>query len=123
MSTHARLLGFAFANADFLFEVDAQGMIVFGAGASGEFAAGSVQGKPATSLFDGASADAFRDLVRKLPAGERRGPVALKAATGADANLSLFRLAENHARISCTLSRATPRPVAARDPATGLRTR
>ena len=30
----ARLLGFAFANADFLFEMDAQGTILFAAGAA-----------------------------------------------------------------------------------------
>ena len=34
MSLPARLLGFAFANADFLFEVDRSGTVIFAAGAA-----------------------------------------------------------------------------------------
>ena len=36
MSTPARLLGFAFASADFLFEMDDKGTILFAAGAAND---------------------------------------------------------------------------------------
>ena len=47
----ARLLGFAFANADFLFEVDGNGTIAFATGAASDFVDGDVVGKPAARLF------------------------------------------------------------------------
>ena len=50
MPSAASLLGFAFANADFLFEVDAAGTILFAAGAANDLVATpgeALVGKPA----------------------------------------------------------------------------
>src|SRR5689334_21317436 len=123
MTTHSRFLGFAFASADFLFEVDAQGVVQFCAGALAGVSSEDVRGQPASTLFDGASAALLAKHLKELPAGERRGPVPLKTATGRDVHLSLFRLPENGAHASCTLSRPPGASAEKRDAATGLETR
>ncbi|MBL6936898.1 MAG: EAL domain-containing protein [Alphaproteobacteria bacterium] len=122
MTQHARFLGFAFANADFLFEVDAQGKIVFCAGAVADLANGAMPGAAATALFDPAFAGTFNHLLKTLPTGERRGPLLCRLKAGSNASLSMFRLAENDAHVSCTLSRG-PGELKKRDAATGLETR
>jgi EAL domain-containing protein (putative c-di-GMP-specific phosphodiesterase class I) len=108
MSVSARLLGFAFANADFLFEVGADGAICFAAGATGDLVQGSSQnlvGVPADGLFLPTEAAKFADITRRLPSGRRAGPFRLKLAGGTDVDLSVFRLAENGENVSCTISR------------------
>ena len=108
MSVSARLLGFAFANADFLFEVGADGAIRFAAGATGDLVHGAGQnlvGARAGGLFLPAEAAKFSDITRRLPSGHRAGPFRLKLAGGTDVDLSVFRLAENGENISCTISR------------------
>ena len=122
MTQHARFLGFAFANADFLFEVDAAGSIAFCAGASAGLADGAAAGAAAIALFDPAFAGTFSSLLQNLPAGVRHGPVPCRRKGGGEAMLSMFRLAENDARISCTLSRVAG-AARKRDAATGLETR
>src|SRR3569833_1463439 len=101
MTQHARFLGFAFANADFLFEVDATGSIAFCAGASAGLADGAAAGASAIALCDPAFAGTFGSLLQNLPAGERHGPVPCRMKGGGEAELSMFRLAENAARKSC----------------------
>jgi EAL domain-containing protein (putative c-di-GMP-specific phosphodiesterase class I) len=108
MSVSARLLGFAFANADFLFEVGADGMIRFAAGATGDLTSGDSQsllGGAAETLFLPGDATKFADITRRLPSGRRAGPYRLKLAGGMEVDLSVFRLAENGENISCTISR------------------
>ena len=54
MASSARLLGFAFTNADFLFEMDKSGTILFAAGAANDLVKESNEalvGKPAGKLF------------------------------------------------------------------------
>lgn len=127
MPNPARLLGFAFTNADFLFEVDAKGTILFAAGAAkdlvqenGEALVGSAAGK----LFSPSEGAKFATFVKALKGGERAGPFKLTLATGAQANLAMFRLTENGANISCTLARPPSAPAKPGiDPATGLASR
>jgi EAL domain-containing protein (putative c-di-GMP-specific phosphodiesterase class I) len=124
MSFRARLLGFAFTNADFLFEVDAQGIIQFAAGAANDLvqvSGDALLGVPASRLFKPSEAAKFATFTKALGAGDRGGPYKLVLATGADADLAMFRLPDNGANISCTLARPGPRsPVAKTDPKTGL---
>ena len=124
MSFRARLLGFAFTNADFLFEVDAQGIIQFAAGAANDLvqvSGDTLLGKPASRLFKPSEATKFATFTKALGAGDRGGPYKLVLATGADADLAMFRLPDNGANISCTLARPGQRsPVAKTDPKTGL---
>jgi EAL domain-containing protein (putative c-di-GMP-specific phosphodiesterase class I) len=124
MSFRARLLGFAFTNADFLFEVDAQGIIQFAAGAANDLVqvgGDTLLGKPASKLFKPSEATKFATFAKALGAGDRGGPYKLVLATGTDADLAMFRLPDNGASISCTLTRPGPRsPVARTDPKTGL---
>ena len=127
MSHSARLLGFAFTNADFLFEVDAKGTILFAAGAAHDLVQESgdkLVGAPAGKLFSPSEAAKFATFAKALKGGERAGPFKLTLATGAQANLAMFRLTENGANISCTLARppsASAKP--GTDPATGLASR
>lgn len=129
MSASARLLGFAFANADFLFEVDGAGTILFAAGAAVEFVAGTagdVIGWNCEKLFEARDGSRFSVLARTLPPGGRTA-MRVKLADGREANLALFRLPENGDRISCTLSRPQSchnlTVIEAKDGKTGLATR
>lgn len=123
----ARLLGFAFANADFLFEMDAQGTILFAAGAANDLVKESgdkLVGKPAGKLFKPSEGIKFATFSKALKNGDRAGPFKLTLATGAEANLAMFRLPDNGAHISCTLARPGSRqPTADIDPKTGLASR
>ncbi len=125
MVNPARLLGFAFANADYLFEVDDKGMVVFATGASSDLIQSGYDpvGMPAARLFLSKEAIRFATLSRSLAEGNRAGPFQLKLATGTDADLSLFRLPMNGNQISCTLSKPGPRGIAAIDASTGIATR
>lgn len=127
MPNPARLLGFAFANADFLFEMDAQGTILFVAGAANDLVKESgdkLVGKPAGKLFKPSEGIKFATFTKALKNGDRAGPFKLTLATGAEANLAMFRLPDNGAHISCTLARPGSRaPSAEIDPKTGLASR
>jgi EAL domain-containing protein (putative c-di-GMP-specific phosphodiesterase class I) len=128
MSNPARLLGFCFTNADFLFEMDAQGTIMFTAGAANDLVRESgdvLVGRSAAKLFKPSEDRKFAAFVKLLKGGERAGPYRLTLATGAEANLAMFRLPENGANISCTLARPSARALqsAGVDSATGLASR
>ncbi|MEI9997034.1 MAG: EAL domain-containing protein [Rhizomicrobium sp.] len=120
----ARLLGFAFANADFLFEVDVNGTVTFATGAARDFVKdGAVVGKPAARLFATSETAKFATLSRSLAKGDRAGPFRLKLAAGAEVALSMFRLPDNGNQVSCTFSKPGGRGLAALDAKTGLQTR
>jgi EAL domain-containing protein (putative c-di-GMP-specific phosphodiesterase class I) len=127
MSNPARLLGFAFANADFLFEMDTAGTILFAAGAANDLVkenGATLVGQPAGKLFKPSEGVKFATFAKALKGGDRAGPFNLTLATGADANLAMFRLPENGANISCTLARPGARaPHTQIDPKTGLASR
>ncbi len=125
----ARLLGFAFANADFLFEVDGNGTILFATGAASEFVGDtgeSLRGQPIGSIFTPTEGARFQTYTRALARGDRAGPFKLTLAGGKDASVAMFRLPQNDGRISCTLTRVGPKPsftATVIDPATGLSSR
>jgi EAL domain-containing protein (putative c-di-GMP-specific phosphodiesterase class I) len=127
MSLPIRLLGFAFTNADFLFEMDTECKILFAAGAANDLVQESGEaliGKPAGKLFKPSEGIKFATFAKALKSGDRAGPFKLTLATGTDANLAMFRLPENGANISCTLARpGTRSPKAEIDPKTGLASR
>jgi EAL domain-containing protein (putative c-di-GMP-specific phosphodiesterase class I) len=123
----ARLLGFAFTNADFLFEMDKNGTILFAAGAAADMVkerGEALVGKPAGKLFKPSEGTKFATFSKALKDGDRAGPFTLTLATGIDANLAMFRLPDNGSNISCTLARpGTRAPRAGTDPKTGLASR
>jgi EAL domain-containing protein (putative c-di-GMP-specific phosphodiesterase class I) len=127
MSHPARLLGFAFTNADFLFEMDKNGNILFAAGAASDMVkerSDALVGKPAGKLFKPSEGIKFATFSKALKDGDRAGPFKLTLATGVDANLAMFRLPDNGSNISCTLARPGSRsPRAEIDPKTGLASR
>jgi len=115
-----RLLGFAFASADLLIEIDSAGMIAFAVGAS-EALSGSGEselvGRAWQEFVDPADRAMLQALFDGLD-GLRGGPVVLRLARGADGieravSLSACALPQNGGAISCALNRAT-RPSAAR---------
>jgi EAL domain-containing protein (putative c-di-GMP-specific phosphodiesterase class I) len=116
MSLPARLFGFAFTNADFLFEMDMEGTILFAAGAANDLVKENGEaliGKPAGKLFKPSEGIKFATFAKALRSGDRAGPFKLTLATGTDANLAMFRLPENGSNISCTLARPGTRAPAA----------
>ncbi len=121
----ARFLGFAFANADLLFEVDKKGKIVFAAGAVGDFVRdkkGDLVGQAAATLFEPSEAVKFATFTHALGNVGRAGPFKLKLSSGSTAALSLFRLPQNGGHVSCTLAKPGARAIAggSTDPRTGL---
>ena len=126
MSQPVRLLGFAFANADLLFEVNPAGVILFAAGATTELAhkpAHAFVDGPATALFSKASSEVFSRMCQTLIQGERSGPHEMTMATGSGARLTLFRLPNNAPNISCTLLRSSRPATPSVDPETSLELR
>src|SRR5579871_4744815 len=126
MTSAARLLGFAFSNADFLFEIDKTGIVLFAAGAAKDLVhdpAGTLVGSPADKLFDSASQTKFQQLVRSLKLGQRSGPLSLTLATGVQADVAMFHLPENGPNISCTLARSGAHIQPGLDSQTGLASR
>jgi len=125
MNDSARFLGFAFANADFLFEVDRDGKITFAAGAAHDFLRDpniNLVGQSVGRLFQPTETVKFTTLTRALGSGGRAGPYKFKLSNGTIAQLSLFRLPQNGGLVSCTLAKPGARTIApgARDPQTGL---
>ena len=112
MPSPARLLGFAFTNADFLFEMNPEGTILFAAGAANDLVAESSDtliGRPAGRLFKPSEGAKFSTFAKSLRSGDRAGPFKLTLATGNEASLAMFRLPDNGANISCTLARPSAR--------------
>lgn len=118
----ARLLGFAFANADLLFEIDRSGRVLFATGAMKEFTrdGGDLTGD-ASRLFEPGDGVKFLSSMRALGNGSRMGPLKLKLVGGTDVLLSACHLPQNGDIVSCTLSRPGMRQsLASADAATGL---
>lgn len=102
----SRLLGFAFANADLLFEIDREGRVLFSTGAAREFGqTESLTGRAAAELFQPADGARFTIMVRGLASGDRMGPLPVTMAGGAKASLAMCYLPQNKNIISCTLAR------------------
>jgi len=95
-----RLLAFAFAGADLLFEIDRAGTVLFATGATSGFSGSDdLVGRPARDLFQPSE----RYLItRGLTSGERAGPLPVTLASGEKAMLSMCYLPPNE-HISCTL--------------------
>ncbi|HTT99721.1 MAG TPA: EAL domain-containing protein [Rhizomicrobium sp.] len=129
MPQPARLLGFAFAGADLLFEVSRNGQIMFATGAASDFArkgAEALVGHDVSCLFEPLEANKFMASVRGLGEGDRVGPMRLKLITGAPASISMFRLPLTPGVISCTLAKPGGKSAFAGtgvDKQTGLATR
>src|SRR5262252_7572306 len=119
----ARLLGFAFAGADLLFEIDTAGLILFAAGATTRFADRSdLVGQPVRNLFLSREQSRLDNFVKGIKPGDRLGPLPLMLASGEKAVLCLCYLPQNE-RISCTLVKIDKwpeQPLPAQDAETGL---
>src|SRR5258706_5532700 len=117
----ARLLAFAFAGADLLFEVDRAGTVLFATGAIKGFSDSSeLTGKPAADLFRENERARFTIIARGLSAGERVGPLTMTLASGDKATLSMCYLPQNN-RISCALAKRGNRAaISGIDAETGL---
>lgn len=77
-----RFVAFAFAGADLLLEVSAEGRVVYAAGATGGAAPDdkALIGRDASALFEARDRPLLSALVRGLDDGARGGPVCLSAA-------------------------------------------
>jgi EAL domain-containing protein (putative c-di-GMP-specific phosphodiesterase class I) len=105
MSSAVRFLGFAFASADILVEIDKTLTISFAAGALSEFAVGPIaKGENAADLFAAVDAIKVMALIRNLPEAGRVGPLEVQLADGRVVHLCLCRLPQDGDHIFCTLS-------------------
>ena len=126
MANPARLLGFAFANADLLFEIDQNAKVVFASGAVSEFVRGKdveVVGRGAARLFEPSDGVKFVTYAKALREGGRAGPLRLKLAGGKETAVAFCRLPQNEGRVSCTLAHPGQRQdfgAPKTDPRTGL---
>ncbi|MCC7265771.1 MAG: EAL domain-containing protein [Caulobacteraceae bacterium] len=111
-----RLLGFAFASADLLVEIDEGGKITLAVGA-GEALAGAAEtalvGRAWRDFVDAADVPVIDALFAGLESAARRGPVVVRLAAAPGepqkaAGFSACRLPYNVGAISCALTRATP---------------
>lgn len=108
MANPARFLGFAFANADFIFEIDHDATVVFASGAASEFLGSKdveIIGRGADRIFHPSDSVKFVTSARALKEGGRAGPLTLKLASGEAVLVSLCQLPQNGQNVSCTLSR------------------
>lgn len=122
----ARFLGFAFANADVLIEVDARGTIGFAAGALQNLLGitdTDLIGQPIDRVVAAGDRGLVRRLLRTAGSNRRLQPRAVSLAGGVQANLSGYRLGRSP-NVQLTLTRlesgagSTTQP--ARDAETGL---
>lgn len=123
ISDTRRLLGFAFANADLLLEIDASGRILFAAGAIAEVAgAAELTGADVKALFLGPDGLRFAAEARILPCGARRS-LRLRLAGKSEVTVALFHLPDYDGRISCTVALShQPEVTPLKDQKTGLAT-
>lgn len=108
-----RFLGFAFAGADLLFELDAQGAVAFAMGAT-QRAFGqdvsSLTGKPWRELIAAEDHVLVEELFQALGDADRRGPIKIRLEPEPGrklrrfATLSACRLPQLKPNISCVLS-------------------
>ncbi|WP_309644379.1 EAL domain-containing protein [Phenylobacterium sp.] len=109
-----RLLGFAFASADLLLEITAEGKIGFAIGAS-EALSGSAEtalvGRAWRDFIDPRDRPMVEALLSGLKDGGRGGPVVVTLAGSAGASeraasFTAFRMPGNDGAVSCAFSRA-----------------
>ncbi len=125
-----RFVGFAFATADFLFEIDDLGVITYAAGAGLQLTGhdnAALTGRNWREMFEPADHGMADAVLESLVDGQRRGPIELQLAKAIDggprlAGLSLFRLPQNPPRTSCALT-LTARKPKGRKGAGGLQSR
>ncbi|SMH48078.1 EAL domain-containing protein [Azospirillum agricola] len=122
----ARFLGFAFANADVLVEVDARGVIGFAAGALQHVLGASdmeIIGQPIDRIIAPGDRGLVRRLLRTVGANARLESRAVSLVGGAPVTLSGYRLGRSP-NVQLTLTRtetaAKGAPLPARDAETGL---
>ncbi len=122
----ARLLAFAFANADLLFEVDRSGTVVFATGAVSEFLpdnSSQLVGSGAARLFEPSDGLKFVTFTKSMGEGDRAGPIRMRLVGGRDVSVSFCHLPQIGPNIACTLVRSGQRQGFAApkvDPGTGL---
>ena len=122
----ARFLGFAFANADVLIEVDARGTIAFAAGALQNLLGitdADLIGQPIDRVIAAGDRGLVRRLLRTAGSNRRLNSRAVLLAGGVQANLSGYRLGRSP-NVQLTLTRSESvdgsRAQPARDAETGL---
>ena len=112
-----RLLGLVFAGADLVFEIDTTGQITFALGAAERLtghADAALMTKNWSELVGPDDRDLLAALLGGLKPGERQGPLRVTMASRGTspltrfASLSIFRLPQLNAKISCALSLGAP---------------
>ena len=107
----ARFLGFAFASADLLLELDDGGRVVFAAGAApstSDAGAHALLGKPLGDLIEATSFDSLSAMLDELKPGRRGGPVPIVIKTNCGgtraAEFCAFKVPELAPNLSCAIN-------------------
>jgi EAL domain-containing protein (putative c-di-GMP-specific phosphodiesterase class I) len=112
-----RLMGLAFAGADLVFEVDADGIVTFVLGATERLTGRSdtaLVGRSWLQIVCPDDADLLVALLSGIQPGERQGPLRVALPGAADdaparyAGLSVFRLPQLGSRLSCAMTIGPP---------------
>lgn len=109
MPMRTRLLGLAFASADLLIELDAQGRVVFalGSGPHTDLPSERLVGSSLADMLNDGSAEALRSALADLAPGRRTTPLGIHIICGEHrvrrATARLFQLPDLAPHISCAI--------------------
>jgi EAL domain-containing protein (putative c-di-GMP-specific phosphodiesterase class I) len=112
--TMGQLLGFVFASADMVMEIEDRDFVSFATGAAMRLlgrSADSTLGKPWRELFTAADIELVEAALRDVHPGERRGPFTVGLATPRGvqpASLTFFQMPQREAHIAAALSLCAP---------------
>ena len=112
--TMGQLLGFVFASADMVLEIEDKNFVTFATGAAMRLlsrSADSTLGKPWRELFEANDADMVEAALRDVQPGERRGPYSVELATQRgpqSVSLTFFQMPQRESFVAMAMSLRTP---------------
>lgn len=112
--TMGQLLGFVFASADMVLEIEDKHFVTFATGAAMRLlsrSADSTLGKPWRELFEPNDAEMVEAALRDVQPGERRGPYSVELATQRGpqpVSLTFFQMPQRESFVAMAMSLRTP---------------
>ncbi len=117
-----RFMGFSFAVADLLLELDEQGCIQFCMGASQNILGDNVQNliqKPLNNFVSNADKTVLTFLFDNIKVGQRRGPIkihTMKNDIKTPVQLSIFKMPNDTGKVNVVINNLDPMSISSQDP-------
>src|SRR5688572_14678401 len=127
--TMGQLLGFVFASADMVLEIEERNLVTFATGAAMRLlsrSADSTVGKPWREMFEAADVEMVDAALKDVQPGERRGPYTIHLATQRGpqpASLTMFQMPQREGCIAVALSLRAPGATSVKIDEAGLTSR